>query len=125
MNVVDSGGWLEYFGGGSHAEFFAPAICNLDQLLVPTVCLLEVFKRVLQQRNESDALQAVALMQQGTLIELTADIALMAARLGQIHKLPLADSVILASARHHGAVIWTQDAHFEGIDGVHFIAKLT
>ncbi|RME28720.1 MAG: type II toxin-antitoxin system VapC family toxin [Deltaproteobacteria bacterium] len=120
MNLVDSCGWLEYFAGGKNAGFFAAAIEDTERLLVPTICLLEVFKRVLQQRGHDLALQVVAAMQQGRVVELDGTIALSAARLGVKLGLPLADSVILATARAYGAVVWTEDSHFEGIDGVRY-----
>ena len=123
MNVVDSSGWLEYFADGPNAKFFAPAIEATRDLIVPTLSLYEVFKRVLQQRNENDALQAVALMQQGLVVELTSPIALSAARLSADTKLPMADSIMLATARAHQAAFWTQDADFEGVAGVKFVAK--
>ena len=122
MNVVDSSGWLEYFAGGPNADFFAPAVEAVDALVVPTVSLYEVFKRVLQQRGEGDALQAVALMQQGSVVELTAPIALDAARTSAELGLPMADSMIIATARVHQATLWTQDSDFEGIEGVRYIA---
>ena len=122
MNVVDSSGWLEYFAGGPNADFFAPAVEAVDELVVPAVSLYEVFKRVLQQRGEGDALQAIALMQQGSLVELTSPIALDAARTSAELGLPMADSIILATARAHEATLWTQDSHFEGIEGVRYIA---
>ena len=125
MNVVDSSGWLEYFADGPNANFFADAIEATADLLVPTVSLYEVFKRVMQQRGESDALQAVALMQQGQVIELSSPLALSAARMSIEHRLPMADSMILASASAHGATLWTQDADFEGIPGIQYIAKPT
>ena len=123
MNVVDSSAWLEYFANGPNAGYFAPPIEAIGELLVPTICLLEVFKRVLQQRGESAALQAVAQMQQGRVVELDAPLALTAAHLGMEAKLPLADSVVLATARHHDATLWTQDADFEHLPGVRFRAK--
>ncbi|GIX27975.1 type II toxin-antitoxin system VapC family toxin [Pelomicrobium sp. G1] len=123
MNLVDSSGWLEYFADGANADFFAPAIEEVARLIVPTISLLEVFKRVLQQRGENDALQAVALMQQGKLVELDAGLALSAAKLGHELKLPLADSVILATARKYNAIVWSQDSDFEGLEGVRYIAK--
>lgn len=123
MNVVDSSGWLEYFADGSNADFFAPAIERPTSLLVPSISLLEVFKRVLQQRDESAALQAVALMQQGQVVDLDGAIALTAARLGTDFGLPLADSVILATARHFNATVWTQDADFDGLSDVRFTKK--
>lgn len=123
MNAVDSSAWLEYFANGPNAGFFAPAIEGVDKLLVPTLVLLEVFKRVFQQRGEGLALHAVAQMQQGRVIELDATLALTAARLGAEAKLPPADSVVLATARYHDAELWTQDADFDGLPGVHYRAK--
>jgi toxin FitB len=120
MNVVDSSAWLEYFANGPNAEFFAPAIEKTTELLVPSLTLFEVFKRVLQQRNEDSALQAVAVMQQGIVIDLDAPLALVAARLSIERRLPMADSVILATAQSHAAVLWTQDADFKGIPGVEY-----
>jgi predicted nucleic acid-binding protein len=123
VNVVDSSGWLEYFADGSNAAFFAPAIEATRELLVPTLSLYEVFRRVLQQRGEDAALQAVALMQQGTIVDLTAAIALSAAKTSLERRLPMADSIMLSSAQHHAAVFWTQDADFDGVDGVKYVAK--
>ena len=123
MNVVDSNGWLEYFADGPNADFFAPAIEAVTDLVVPTLSLYEVFKRVLQQRGEGDALQAVAIMIQGQVIDLDMDLALSAAKLSTELKLPMADSVMLATARAHEATLWTQDMDFEDISGVQYIAK--
>jgi len=123
MNVVDSSAWLEYFADGSNAKMFAPAIEATDELIVPTICLYEVFKSVLRQRDESAALSAIALMRQGQVIPLTERIALLAADLSLQTRLPMADSVILATARVHRAHIWTQDADFDGLDEVTFLAK--
>jgi toxin FitB len=114
MNVVDSSAWLEYFANGPNASFFALAIENTAELLVPSMTLCEVFKRVLQQRGEGDALQAVAVMQQGRVVDLDARIALSAARISSDSKLPMADSVILATARTCEATVWTQDEDFKG-----------
>ena len=123
MNIVDSSGWLEYFAGGPNAGFFAPVIELPAELVVPTLSLFEVFKRVLRQRDETAALRAVALMQQGTVVDLTSPIALSAARLSVELRLPMADSVMLASATAHGATFWTQDAHFENMDGVRYTSR--
>ncbi len=120
MNVVDSSAWLEYFAEGANASFFAGPIEDIEALVVPTMSLFEVFKRVLQQRGESAALQAIAAMQQGTVAELGAELAVRAAALSVDMKLPLADSIILATARKYGAELWTQDADFEGIEGVRY-----
>lgn len=123
MNVVDSSGWLEYFADGPNAGFFAEPIEAVADLVVPVISLYEVFKRVLQQRDEGAALQAVALMQQGRVVDLTPALALSAARLGVDHRLPMADSLMLATARRFEAVLWTQDVDFEGIAGVWYRAK--
>ena len=123
MNVVDSSGWLEYFADGPNADFFAPALEDMDALAVPVITLYEVFKRVLQQRSEDEALRAVAQMRQGQIVDLNAGLALEAARLSLAHKLPMADSLILTTARHLGATLWTQDVDFDGIDGVRYRAK--
>jgi len=123
VNVVDSSGWLEYLADGPNADFFANSILATADLLVPTLSLYEVFKRVLQQRGEDDALQAVALMQQGTIVELSASLALSAARISLNDKMPMADSIMLATARAFGATLWSQDSDFENIAGVKYIAK--
>ncbi|HUL01181.1 MAG TPA: type II toxin-antitoxin system VapC family toxin [Nitrospirota bacterium] len=123
MNLVDSCGWLEYLADGQNAAFFAPAIENIKELIVPTLSMLEVFKRVLQQRGEDAALQTVALMQQGQVIDLDSGTAVTSAKLGHEMKLPLADAVIVVTAKIHNAVIWTQDADIKGIEGVKFVNK--
>ena len=124
MNLVDSSGWLEFFADGPNADFFAPPLADTERLLIPSICLLEVFKRVLVQRGEADALRAVASMQQGQVVDLDLSIALSAARIGVELGLPLADSVILATARAHQAVTWTQDADFKGLDKVKYKEKV-
>jgi predicted nucleic acid-binding protein len=123
VNVVDSSAWLEYFADGPNAGFFAPAIERVSELLVPAITLVEVFKRIYQQRGESAALQAVAQMQQGRVVDLDATMALTAARLGVDERLPLADSIVYAATRHHDAALWTQDSDFEGKPAVRYRAK--
>jgi toxin FitB len=125
MNLVDSSAWLAYFADEPTADFFAPAIEDTDMLLVPTVCLYEVFKVVLRERGEDEAFQAVAAMQQGTIVDLTAELALEAAAVGHEEKLAFADSIIYAIARKWDAVVWTQDDHFSGRPNVQFRAKGT
>jgi predicted nucleic acid-binding protein len=125
VNVVDSCGWLEYFADGPNAEFFAPAIEQTEALIVPTLTLFEVFKRILQQRNEADALRAIGLMRQGRCIDLTDSLALGAASLSFELKLPLADSIILYTARQYGAILWSQDAHFESVTGVRYVQRVS
>lgn len=122
-NVVDSSGWLEYVDGGPNAQAFEAAILAVERLVVPTICLLEVFKRMLREKGEDAALDVVGQMRQGLVVDLDADLALEAARLGIELKLPLADCAILATARLHEATVWTQDEDFEGLDGVRYFPK--
>jgi predicted nucleic acid-binding protein len=123
MNVVDSSAWLEYFANGPNAAFFSKPIEQIDALLVPSLTIYEVFKRVLQQRAEGGALRAVAVLQQGTVVDLDARIALSAARLCLEAKLPMADSVVLATAKAYEATLWTQDADLEGLPDVQYRRK--
>jgi toxin FitB len=123
VNVVDSSAWLEYFADGPHAKEFAAPIEKTRELLVPSITLYEVFKRVVQQRDEGAALQCVAVMQQGNVIDLDAALALEAAALGLGRKLPLADSIVYATAQRDNALLWTQDADFDGLPGVRYFAK--
>jgi predicted nucleic acid-binding protein len=123
MNLVDSCGWLEYFADGPNTKFFAAPLEDISNLIVPTICILEVFKRILQQRGEDAALQAVAIMQQGHIVELSTAIALAAAKSSFKFDLPLADGVILATAQMYNAIIWTQDADFKDLEGVKYTGK--
>jgi len=123
VNVVDSSAWLEYFGDGPNAADFAGAIEAADDRVVSTLTLFEVFKRVLQLKDEATALQAVGVMMQGRVVDLSASLAIEAGRLSLETRLPLADSIILATARSEGAVLWTQDAHFEKCEGVEYRRK--
>jgi toxin FitB len=123
MNIVDSSGWLEYFAEGSNADFFAPAIEDTKNLLVPVICIYEVFKKLLLQRGISEAQTHVSDMKQGKIIEIDESLVLSAAKLSADLKLPMADSLILATARANDAVLWTQDEHFKDLDGVKYIEK--
>jgi toxin FitB len=123
MNVVDSSGWLEYFGKGANGEHFAPVIRQSAELIVPTISIYEVFKRIAQQRDEEEALKAVGLMTTGKVVDLTQEIAIQAATLSIENKLPMADSMMLATAQAYQAILWTQDEHFKNLAGVEFIEK--
>jgi predicted nucleic acid-binding protein len=123
VNVVDSSGWIEYFTEGPNSGFFARSIERVDELIVPTVCIYEVFKCVARERGETQALKAIAHMQLGEVADLDSKLAVFAARLGLQAKLPMADSIVLATARAHEATLWTQDDDFEGLDDVKYIAK--
>ena len=123
MNVIDSSGWLEYFIGGKNANFFAPVIEDAANVIVPTISIFEVFKRTLINKTRDDALEAVAMMYDGKIVDLDREIALIAAELSFELKLPMADSIILATARANEATLWTQDEHFKGLAGVKYIKK--
>jgi len=123
MNVVDSSGWLEYFADGPNATAFAKPIEATRSLIVPTLSLFEVFKRVTQQRSEDDALRAIAVMEQGKVVDLDRATALEAARLSIQHGIAMAGSVMLATAHRHRATLWTQDSDFDGLQGARYFAK--
>lgn len=123
MNILDSSGWLEYFSDGANADNFAEPLENLDDLLVPTICLYEVFKVVLRESGEDNAIQAIAIMKQGKVIDLTQDISIMAAKISHEQKLPMADSIILSTAQRYDAVVWTQDIDFKGKSSVNYFPK--
>jgi predicted nucleic acid-binding protein len=123
MNVVDSSGWLEYFAAGPNAAFFEDAIEATGDLIVPTVSVYEVFKKILLERGETEALRAIGFMQLGTVIDLTSSIALSAAKISVELKIPMANSIMLATAREFGAVPWTQDIDFKGLGGVEYVGK--
>lgn len=121
MNLVDSSGWLEYFADGNNAGFFASAIEDTDRLVVSAINIYEVFRKLLHETDESTALHAIAAMRQGRVIPVDESIALEGARLSSEKKLPMADGLILATARSCAAVLLTQDADFDGMDGVKYI----
>lgn len=125
MNVLDSSGWLEYFADGPNADNYLTLLGNVAELLVPSITLYEVFKVVCRQRGEDVALQAVAMMQQGRVVDLSSSIALLAAKLSLDLKIPMADSIILATAQAHDAVLWTQDDDFAGLPGVRYFPKVS
>jgi predicted nucleic acid-binding protein len=123
VNLVDSSGWLEYFVDGPNASSFQKPLQDLDNLIVPTICLYEVFKVVLRERGEDDALQIFALMKQGRIIDLTSEIAILAAKISLLHKVPMADSIVFATAQAYNATLWTQDEDFKSIKGVKYFRK--
>ena len=123
MNVVDWSAWLEYFADGPNAAVFAKPIETTRSLVVPSLSLYEVFKRVAQQRGEDEALRAIAVMEQGTVVDLDRATALEAARLSIQHGLAMADSVMLATAQRHRALLWTQDSDFDSVPGTRYYAK--
>ena len=120
MNIIDSSGWLEYFSDGANAKHYLPPLNDPSSLIVPVITIYEVFKVVLRESAENNALQAVAAMQKGRVVDLTANLAIEASKLSLRHDLPMADAIILATARAFRCTIWTQDADFQDIEGVNY-----
>ena len=124
MNIVDSSGWLEYFSGGPNSDQFAQPLQDPASLIVPVITIYESFKVVLRESSENEALQVVAAMQKGTIIDLTTSIAMNASRLSLQYRLPMADSIILSTAQSYECIIWTQDSDFENLPDVKFFPKI-
>lgn len=120
MNIIDSSGWLEYFSDGPNASRYLPPLNDPSSLIVPVITIYEVFKIVLRESSENNALQAVAAMQKGRVVDLAANLAMEASKLSLRHDLPMADAIILATARSFRCTIWTQDADFQDIEGVNY-----
>ena len=125
MNVVDSSAWLSYFAGDANSTAFSIPIENIEELIVPSIIITEVFKYILRQRGEGMALQAIAHIEQGNVISLDSSLAIDAAMYGINYKLPLADSIIYATGRKFNALIWTQDIDFKSLEGVKYYPKIT
>lgn len=123
MNLVDSSGWLEYFVDGKNAEHFAPIINDTEGLIVSTINIYEVYKKVILEKDEDSALQAVAMMQQAEVIEISSSIAVQAAKVSYLYKIPMADCLIYITAREHNAKVWTQDADFRDLEEVRYFEK--
>ena len=123
MIVLDSSGWVEFFGDGPHAEEFARRLRQPASILTPTIALYEVYKWIKRQRSEEEAMQAVATMKKTQVVDLTEELALTAADLSLVHGLAMADSMMLAVARAHDAELVTTDAGFNGISGVTIFMK--
>jgi predicted nucleic acid-binding protein len=124
MNIVDSSGWLEYFADGPNADFFAPSIENPQRLIVPALCIFEVYKKLLLETKDPElALELVGQMHQGKIVDLTASLALSAAQISYDLKLPMADSIVLATSRQEKATLWTQDSDFKGLPEIQYKEK--
>jgi predicted nucleic acid-binding protein len=123
MNIVDSSGWLAYFTDEPNAKHFLTPLNDTASLVVPTVTIYEVFKVVLRESRENEALQAVFAMQKGTVVDLTSSLAIAASKLSLEYNLPMADSIILATAREFDATIWTQDSDFKNVGGVKYFPE--
>ena len=123
MNIVDSSGWLAYFADEPNAKHFLTPLNDAASLVVPTLTIYEVFKVVLRESNENDALQAAVAMQKGTVVDLTAPLAIAASKLSSEHNLPMADGIILATAKEFNAILWTQDSDLKNINDVKYFPR--
>jgi toxin FitB len=123
MNIVDSSGWLAFFADEPNAGHFLAPLSDSARLVVPTVTIYEVFKVILRESGENEALQAVVAMQKGTIVDLNVSLATAASKLSLELSLPMADSIILATAREFEAILWTQDSDFKGISNVNYFPK--
>jgi len=121
MNLVDTSGWLEFLADGPNAEYFKVLIQDEAHLVIPTICLYEIFKVTLAREGEDKAIRVAGNMSFGRIVDLNRETALAAAQLSIQRKLSMADSIILATAQSLEAVLWTQDEHFKDIPGVRFI----
>jgi len=123
MNIVDSSGWLSYFADEPNAKHFLGPLTDTDSLVVPTITIYEVFKVVLRESSENEALQAAAAMQKGTVVDLTVQLAIAASKLCLGNGLPMADSIILTTAKAYDAILWTQDSDLKNMTGVKYFPK--
>jgi predicted nucleic acid-binding protein len=123
MNIVDSSGWLAYFADEPNAKHFLNPLKDADSLVVPTITVYEVFKVVLRESSENEALQAVAAMQKATIVDLTVQLAIAASKLSLENGLPMADSIVLTTAKAYDAILWTQDSNFKNMAGVKYFPK--
>ena len=123
MNIVDSSGWLAYFADEPNAKHFLAPLSDSALLIVPTATIYEVFKVVVREVSENEALQVVVAMQKGRVVDLSATLAIAASRLSLEYQLQMADSIILATAQEFKAIIWTQDSDFKNISKVKYFPK--
>jgi predicted nucleic acid-binding protein len=121
--AVDSSGWLEYFTDGPHADAFAAHLLRPKQVVTSVISLYEVYKWLKRERSEQEALHAVAAMKRTLVVEVSEEIGLTAGDLSLEFGLAMADALILATARKHGATLYTTDSDFEGVPGAVVLSK--
>jgi predicted nucleic acid-binding protein len=124
MNIVDSSCWIEYLMDTEIGANVAPIIENAGELIVPTITLYEAFKKLLAEKGEEYALDVVAYMQTGTVIELNSGLSLSAAQISRNYKLPMADSIIYATSQRYSAIIFSCDKHYKDIPGIRYFSKI-
>ena len=123
MNIVDSSCWVEYLMNSSIGIAVSPIVENPTELIVPTITLYEVYKKLITEKSDDYAMSIIAYMRSGNVISLDLGLSILAAQISLKYKLPMADSIIFATATHHSAVLWTGDKHFKGIPNVRYFPK--
>jgi predicted nucleic acid-binding protein len=124
MNIIDSSFWLEYFAGTDSGNIVSEIVEDTNSLIIPTITLYEVFKKLLLETTEDDALFCRAHLKQGNIINLNDELSLFASKLSLEFKLPMADSIIYATNLKYNCVLWTQDRHFSGLNFVNYFEKI-
>lgn len=121
--VVDSSGWVEFLWGEPNCGPFLEAMRRADPLVIPAVCIYEVYKATLTRVDLETANDAVVIMREHAFVQpLDESLAIAAARLSAQSGLAMADAMIFETALRHRAELWTLDADFEGMPGVHYVA---
>ena len=123
MNLIDSSCWLEYFTDSKNAKIYTSVIEDIENVMISTINIYEVFRKVLKERDENTALEIISIMMQCQIIDVTQELSLKAAELSILHKLSMADSIILSTAKLNNATLWTQDSDFKEIQGVKYFKK--
>jgi len=123
MNIIDSSLWIEFFAGTPLDGRIVNALLNIEEMYVPAICLYEVRKKFLNDNDASKAVTAIEIMKKGIVISIDSEIALLASDISKQHKLPMADSIIYATAVMKDAELYTQDKHFDNLDRVHYFSK--
>jgi predicted nucleic acid-binding protein len=124
MNIVNSSCWLEYLMDTKIGAAVAPVVENPAGLIVPTITLYEVYKKLLAEKDEEYAIDVVSYMQGGTVVDITAALSLSAARISRAYKLPMADSIIYATSLHYKSVVFSCDKHFKDIPNIRYFPKI-
>lgn len=123
MNLVDTSGWLEYLADTKNAKNFAEAIEKTDELIVSSINIYEIYKKILKEKDENTAIQIIGLMKQSKVVDVTSSIAVQAAKLSYEKNIPLADSMIYITAKENDAMVWTQDVDLKNLVGVKYFSK--
>jgi predicted nucleic acid-binding protein len=123
MNIIDTSLWIEFLAGTPLDESIVNALSNSEELYVPTICLYEVKKKFLNDNDAAKAATAIDIMKKGIVISIDSEIALLASDISKQYKLPMADSIIYATAVLYDAELYTQDKHYKNLDSVHYFTK--